>query len=135
MYAPCFTFEHPPLDTPSVIIPHSLTLFSLTLFSLTCQLAHSGRKGSVKTPAQGRGQYNSKADGGWDIIAPSPVPWDAKAPTPKEMTKASLTCVCVLSLTLLLVLYGSSIVVGLCIASPLVTEYSIGMNALPSQAF
>lgn len=50
------------------------------------QLAHAGRKGSCLTPWQQRGKLIDKADGGWTIIAPSPIPFFTTDPAPQELT-------------------------------------------------
>ena len=50
------------------------------------QLAHAGRKASVTKPGEG-GNYIGSSEGGWDIIAPSAVPFGGKLPkVPSEMT-------------------------------------------------
>jgi len=53
------------------------------------QLAHSGRKGSRDVPWRG-GKALNKEEGGWDIAAPSPIPFDDKSETPKEMTQRDI---------------------------------------------
>lgn len=50
------------------------------------QLAHSGRKGSCPAPFQGRGSYIDVASGGWEVIGPSPIPYNSDHATPREMT-------------------------------------------------
>ena len=50
------------------------------------QLAHAGRKASTAPPWTGGGPV-AIAEGGWQPIAPSPIPFDAKYPTPREMTR------------------------------------------------
>ena len=45
------------------------------------QLAHAGRKASVKRPWEGGSQI-SEAEGGWPPVAPSPVPFDPKNSAP-----------------------------------------------------
>ncbi len=49
------------------------------------QLAHAGRKGSTYTPWKGEDALK-KEDGAWQIIAPSPIPFDKGYPTPIELT-------------------------------------------------
>ena len=51
------------------------------------QLAHAGRKGSTQIPWVGRDAV-SVADGGWQILAPSAIPFAAKSVTPHAMTGA-----------------------------------------------
>jgi 2,4-dienoyl-CoA reductase-like NADH-dependent reductase (Old Yellow Enzyme family) len=48
------------------------------------QLAHAGRKASTYSPWKGNGKVNIK-DGGWQTIAPSPIPFSENFPNPKEM--------------------------------------------------
>lgn len=52
------------------------------------QLAHAGRKASTAVPWErhkNKGTLN-KSENGWDIIAPSPIPFSEGYSTPKEMT-------------------------------------------------
>ncbi|MBL0802689.1 NADH:flavin oxidoreductase/NADH oxidase, partial [Streptomyces albidoflavus] len=49
------------------------------------QLAHAGRKASCEAPWRG-GKAISPADGGWQPVGPSPVPFDADSPVPHELT-------------------------------------------------
>lgn len=49
------------------------------------QLAHAGRKGSSQPPWEG-GQQISKDAGGWEAVAPSPVPHLSHESPPKAMT-------------------------------------------------
>ena len=56
---------------------------------IAVQLAHAGRKGSVEPP------WGPRADqpliqGGWELIAPSPIPWTEGDQTPREMTRADM---------------------------------------------
>ncbi len=48
------------------------------------QLAHAGRKASTYSPWKGNGEVKNK-NGGWQTIAPSPVPFAENYPLPKEM--------------------------------------------------
>ena len=50
------------------------------------QLAHAGRKGSCLTPWQERGKLVDKAHGGWEIVAPSPIPFNSGDPAPLELS-------------------------------------------------
>jgi len=55
------------------------------------QLAHAGRKGSTHHPWEGDSDYPlSAAEGGWQTIAPSPLPFKPDWPAPREMTAADL---------------------------------------------
>jgi 2,4-dienoyl-CoA reductase-like NADH-dependent reductase (Old Yellow Enzyme family) len=48
------------------------------------QLAHAGRKGSTRPPWEGRGHVEPD-DGGWQTVAPSPIPY-GDLPAPKELS-------------------------------------------------
>lgn len=50
------------------------------------QLAHAGRKGSCLTPWQERGKLMDKDQGGWTIVAPSPIPFFPNDPAPQELS-------------------------------------------------
>jgi 2,4-dienoyl-CoA reductase-like NADH-dependent reductase (Old Yellow Enzyme family) len=50
------------------------------------QLAHAGRKASTYSPWKGTGGVNIKS-GGWETLAPSPIPFANNYPYPKDMTK------------------------------------------------
>ena len=49
------------------------------------QLAHAGRKGATKRSWEGIDQPLD--DGGWPLIAPSPLPYLPQSQTPREMTR------------------------------------------------
>jgi 2,4-dienoyl-CoA reductase-like NADH-dependent reductase (Old Yellow Enzyme family) len=49
------------------------------------QLAHAGRKASTARPSDG-GQPIAVADGGWEVIGPSPIPFAPGYPVPVAMT-------------------------------------------------
>jgi 2,4-dienoyl-CoA reductase-like NADH-dependent reductase (Old Yellow Enzyme family) len=53
------------------------------------QLAHAGRKASTDVPWRGGGPLSGDA-GGWQPIAPSPLPFDESSPGPAEMTKEDM---------------------------------------------
>ena len=53
------------------------------------QLAHAGRKASTYAPWKGRGAVDEK-EGGWQTIAPSPIPFSDNYPIPKEMSKQDI---------------------------------------------
>ncbi len=48
------------------------------------QLAHAGRKASTNVPWLGDNPLKH-GEGGWQVLAPSPVPFDEGYPVPKEM--------------------------------------------------
>jgi anthraniloyl-CoA monooxygenase len=52
------------------------------------QLGHSGRKGSTCLPWEGTDV--PIRHGGWEIIAPSPLPYNAAIGAPREMTRADM---------------------------------------------
>jgi len=53
------------------------------------QMGHAGRKGSTARPWVGGG-FVGPQDGGWEPLAPSPIPFDPTWPAPREMTKADI---------------------------------------------
>ncbi len=53
------------------------------------QLAHAGRKASTDSPWKG-GAPLSAAEGGWETMGPSPIPFAAGHPAPREMTAAEI---------------------------------------------
>lgn len=53
------------------------------------QLAHSGRKGSSHVPWNGGGPLKS-TEGGWNTLAPSPIPRDNAWPIPQKMTLSQI---------------------------------------------
>jgi 2,4-dienoyl-CoA reductase-like NADH-dependent reductase (Old Yellow Enzyme family) len=56
------------------------------------QLAHAGRKASTDAPWRG-GKQVPIDRGGWQSIAPSPIPFDDGYPVPREMTKGDIDAV------------------------------------------
>ncbi len=50
------------------------------------QIGHAGRKGSCEVTWEG-GAYLSDEEGGWEIVAPSPIPFYEKARVPRELTQ------------------------------------------------
>lgn len=53
------------------------------------QLAHAGRKASCRPPWEG-GAYLDKGEGGWDVVAPSAIPFSEGSPVPIELDDAAL---------------------------------------------
>ena len=49
------------------------------------QLAHAGRKASHDRPWTG-GEALGKEEGGWEIVAPSPIPYDDESTLPTELS-------------------------------------------------
>ncbi len=56
------------------------------------QLAHAGRKGATARPfsVARPGQPLSVAEGGWRVVAPSPLPFDAPSPVPVELSLSEI---------------------------------------------
>lgn len=50
------------------------------------QLAHAGRKGSCRVPQEGGAQL-STTDGGWETVAPSPIPFNSSDAAPRELNE------------------------------------------------
>lgn len=53
------------------------------------QLAHAGRKGSTRVPWEG-GAAIPEAEGGWQNLAPSPIPFRPGEPMPAELTHVEI---------------------------------------------
>ena len=53
------------------------------------QLAHAGRKASTPVPWSGKKSLTEQ-DGGWQIVAPSPIPFAEEFGTPREMSKTDI---------------------------------------------
>jgi 2,4-dienoyl-CoA reductase-like NADH-dependent reductase (Old Yellow Enzyme family) len=53
------------------------------------QLAHAGRKASTAAPWNGGGPVGS-AEGGWQTVAPSPIPFGAGYPSPRELSRSEI---------------------------------------------
>lgn len=56
---------------------------------IAMQLAHAGRKGSVERPWGPRAD-EPLLEGGWALIAPSPIAWSDEDQVPHEMTRADM---------------------------------------------
>lgn len=54
------------------------------------QIAHAGRKASHSQPWRGA-RYLSEDEGGWQVVAPSAVPYDEKSGTPQELSKQQIS--------------------------------------------
>jgi anthraniloyl-CoA monooxygenase len=52
------------------------------------QLGHAGAKGSTRLGWSGDGE--PLADGNWELLAPSPIPWSPRHQTPRAMTRADM---------------------------------------------
>ncbi|HXA51881.1 MAG TPA: NADH:flavin oxidoreductase/NADH oxidase [Candidatus Acidoferrum sp.] len=53
------------------------------------QLAHAGRKASTQRPWEG-GKAIPESAGGWETVAPSPIPFRDGDPAPHELTRAEI---------------------------------------------
>jgi len=53
------------------------------------QLAHAGRKASVRRPWEG-GAAMALSDGGWQTVAPSPAPFRPGDPVPEPLSKSAI---------------------------------------------
>lgn len=53
------------------------------------QLAHAGRKACTARPWDGD-EFLSKAQGGWEIVGPSPIPFNDNDPPPHELSLAQI---------------------------------------------
>ncbi len=49
------------------------------------QLAHAGRKASCLPPWQGGARLKTKEEGGWTVVAPSPIPFHDSDPLPQVL--------------------------------------------------
>ncbi len=56
---------------------------------LGIQLGHSGRKGSTAAPWVGRGPV-ARADGGWDVVGPSSLPFTEGWLVPQQLDRAGM---------------------------------------------
>jgi len=55
------------------------------------QLGHAGRKGSTRLSWEGMDE--PLEEGGWEIVAPSPIPYFPHSPVPREMTRDDMDAV------------------------------------------
>jgi anthraniloyl-CoA monooxygenase len=55
------------------------------------QLGHAGRRGSTRLPWEGEDE--PLAEGGWEVLAPSPIPWAEANPVPRAMARADMKAV------------------------------------------
>lgn len=56
------------------------------------QLAHAGRKASTAPPWEG-GRAVAPADGGWDVVAPSAMPFDERSPVPHALDEEGIAAI------------------------------------------
>ncbi len=57
------------------------------------QLAHAGRKASCEVPWKGGAKLKTPEEGGWQVVAPSPIPFIEGDPTPKPLDEAGIEAV------------------------------------------
>src|SRR4030095_12936131 len=56
------------------------------------QLGHAGRKGATTLEWLGT-EPIPPSEGGWPLLAPSPIPWGERSQVPKEMTRQDMDSV------------------------------------------
>lgn len=54
------------------------------------QLAHAGRKASTEPPWKGGRPLLSPEEGGWTVVGPSPIPFNAGSPVPVPLDEAGI---------------------------------------------
>ena len=54
------------------------------------QLAHAGRKASCDLPWRGGARLKTKEEGGWNVVAPSPIPFSEGDPLPIALDQAGI---------------------------------------------
>ena len=54
------------------------------------QLAHAGRKASCDVPWRGGRRLKTEGEGGWPVVAPSPIPFQADDPLPNALDLAGI---------------------------------------------
>ena len=79
LYAP----EHEAVWTRLTDFVHDFTSAKIC-----CQIGHSGRKGSTNIGWEGMDK--PLADGNWDLISASAIPWSPENATPREMTRTDM---------------------------------------------
>ena len=57
------------------------------------QLAHAGRKASCAPPFHGGARLRTAAEGAWDVVGPSPIPFHPADPTPIELDEAGIKAI------------------------------------------
>ena len=60
--------------------------------AMAAQIGHSGRKGSTKLMWEGIDE--PLEEGGWEVMAPSPLPYSGRNQVPREMTHLDMDRVC-----------------------------------------
>jgi anthraniloyl-CoA monooxygenase len=81
-----YTRQHVAAWTRIVDFVHARTAAKIGV-----QLAHAGRKGSTHHPWAGNEDYPLRpAEGAWQTLAPSPLPYKLDWPPPREMTRTDI---------------------------------------------
>lgn len=62
-----------------------------TAARICCQIGHAGRKGSTNIGWEGMDK--PLAEGNWELISASPIPWSEENATPRAMTRADMDAV------------------------------------------
>jgi len=57
------------------------------------QLAHAGRKASCAPPWTGGARLKTEEEGGWTVVAPSPIPFHDDDPAPAALNRAGIDAV------------------------------------------
>lgn len=57
---------------------------------VSIQLAHAGRKASTHVPWEKDGAFIPVSEGGWPVVAPSPIPFNSDEPNPIALDHAGL---------------------------------------------
>ena len=57
------------------------------------QLAHAGRKASCDVPWKGGAGLKTAAEGGWPVVAPSPLPFSEDNPVPHPLDNAGIDAI------------------------------------------
>jgi 2,4-dienoyl-CoA reductase-like NADH-dependent reductase (Old Yellow Enzyme family) len=57
------------------------------------QLAHAGRKASCDVPWNGGKRLKTPGEGGWTVVAPSPIPFDEGDPVPQALDEAGIDAI------------------------------------------
>jgi 2,4-dienoyl-CoA reductase-like NADH-dependent reductase (Old Yellow Enzyme family) len=57
------------------------------------QLAHAGRKASCDLPWKGGARLRTAEEGGWTVVAPSPIPFNEGDPAPVPLDKAGIDAI------------------------------------------
>jgi 2,4-dienoyl-CoA reductase-like NADH-dependent reductase (Old Yellow Enzyme family) len=57
------------------------------------QLAHAGRKASCEPPWKGGARLKTPEEGGWTVVAPSPIPFHEDEPAPVALDEAGIDAI------------------------------------------